>query len=166
MEISQLISRLLADHPSLKFTAGPQFCWSPETSEIFYKKGLRGKRAAWSLLHETGHALLDHRGYQADFELIRLEMAAWERAKELATKLAINIDEEHIQNCLDTYRDWINRRSVCPKCSTKSLQQPDFIHYRCFNCHAVWRVSANRFGRSYRRHAGVPQPAVFQELIY
>lgn len=153
----KLIERLQVSHPQLKFTAGPQFCWSPETGEIFYKPGLKGSRAKWSLLHETGHALLGHVGYKADFELLRLEMEAWERAKQLASDFDITIDEDHIQNCLDTYRDWLYKRSICPKCSTKSLQQPDFIHYRCFNCHAVWRVSANRFGRAYRRQAGIAQ---------
>lgn len=111
----------------------------------------------WSLLHETGHALLDHTSYKADFELLRLEVEAWERAKLLAADLDVAIDEDHIQDCLDTYRDWLFKRSICPQCNTKCLQQGDFVHYRCFNCHTVWRVSSSRFCRAYRSTKNVPQ---------
>ncbi len=156
--MDELVSTLSKRFPALKFTAGNQFCWSPETGEIFYKSEANSRQATWSLLHETGHALLEHSGYRADFELIKLEMAAWERARQLAAGLEITIDEGHIQDCLDTYRDWLYKRSICPNCTAKSLQQGDFVHYRCFNCHTVWRVTASRFCRAYRRHAGVPQP--------
>jgi hypothetical protein len=157
-----LLAKLQTEFPELLFTAGKQFCWSPETKEIFYKADADGKRAVWSLLHETGHALLEHRSYQADFELLRLESEAWERAKTLSEKLGIEIDEDHVQDCLDTYRDWLYKRSICPNCSTKCLQQGDFVHYRCFNCHAMWRVTASRFCRAYRSTKNIPQPAVFR----
>lgn len=158
--MESLIADLQARFPELRFSPGKQFYWSPETGEISYEAKAKGKKAAWSLLHETGHALLEHRSYEADFELLRLEMAAWERARELGKDLGIDISDDHIQNNLDTYRDWLHKRSICPKCGTKCLQQGDFVHYRCFNCHAVWKVSSNLFCRAYRRHAGVPQPAV------
>src|SRR5512146_2153857 len=151
MTVDELIGRLRREFPALAFTPGRQFCWSPETGEIFYKAKARGRRATWSLLHETGHALLGHKDYKADFELLKLEVAAWERARQLAGAIGVKIDEDHIQDCLDTYRDWLYKRSICPACTTKSLQQGDFVHYRCFNCHTVWRVSASRFCRAYRR---------------
>ena len=148
--MQQLIPRLQAHYPQLKFVAGKQFSWSPETAEIFYSQGAEGQQARWSLYHETGHALLDHKTYQADFELLRLEIAAWDKARQLAAAFDEVIDEDHIQDCLDTYRDWLYKRSICPNCHTKCLQQGDYQHYRCFNCHTVWRVSANRFCRVYR----------------
>lgn len=157
--MDELVTTLQAQFPSLSFMAGSQFSWSPETGEILYKANAKGRRATWSLLHETGHALLKHVSYKADLELLRLEIAAWERARGLARDLGVTINENHIQDCLDTYRDWLHKRSICPNCTTKSLQQGDFVHYRCFNCHTVWRVTASRFCRAYRRHAGVPQPA-------
>jgi hypothetical protein len=156
-----LLVKLRGQFPKLRFTAGNQFCWSPETKEIFYKSSASGEKAIWALLHETGHALLEHRSYQADFELLRLEVEAWERAKQLAADYDIDINEDHIQDCLDTYRDWLFKRSICPTCTTKSLQQGDFVHYRCFNCHAMWRVTASRFCRAYRSTKNIPQPAVF-----
>ncbi len=160
-----LIDQLSARHPGLSFVAGKQFCWAPETSEIFYKQDATGEQASWSLLHETGHALLDHKTYQADFELIRLEVAAWEKARELAVELSVEIDEDHIQDCLDTYRDWLYKRSICPKCSTKSIQQSDFAHYRCFNCQTTWRVTASRFCRAYRSTKKVTQTPVIFHLF-
>jgi len=153
----QTLARLQAQYPALRFTPGQEFCWSPETQEIFYKKGASGQRAIWSLLHETGHALLKHTSYRADFELIRLEVAAWGRARQLGQELAIEIKESHIQDCLDTYRDWLYKRSICPSCGTKCLQQGDIVHYRCFNCHTVWGVTDNRFCRAYRSTKNIPQ---------
>lgn len=151
------INQLKSAYPKLKFKSSTQFSWSPETGEIFYNRNARGDNALWSLLHETGHALLDHKTYKADFELIILEVAAWQKARELGNELDIQIDEDHIQDCLDTYRDWLHKRSVCPKCSTQCLQQSDFKHYRCHNCHTTWRVSTSRFCRAYRSTKSVPQ---------
>lgn len=153
-----LITKLRKEFPQLTFSASKQFYWSPESKEIFYNSSVSGKEALWSLLHETGHALLHHDSYKADFELLRLEIAAWEQAQKLATKFSIEIDENHVQDCLDTYRDWLYKRSICPNCTTKSLQQGDYVHYRCFNCHASWRVTASRLCRAYRRHKNIPQP--------
>ena len=156
-----VVSRLKATYPGLVFTAGSEFFWSPESHEIFYKESARGKTAIWSLLHETGHALLGHAGWKADYQLIKLEMSAWQKAKELATEFGTEIDDDHIEDCLDTYRDWLHRRSLCPTCNNKSLQQDDYEHYHCFNCHTTWKVSPNRFARTYRRSKDVAQPAIF-----
>ena len=153
--MDELIAALQAKFPELRFTSGDNFFWSPESGEIYFRKRATSDRDRWSLLHETGHAILGHESYKADFELLQLELAAWEQARQLGRETGIEIDEDHIQDCLDTYRDWLYKRSICPECGTKCLQQDDFVHYRCFNCRAVWRVSASRFARAYRRHAGV-----------
>ncbi len=156
-----IIDKLTSRYPKLRFYAGDQFSWSPENATISYKRGATGQRAIWSLLHETGHALLGHTTYRADIELLRLEVGAWQRAETLAKSIDIVIDKNHIEDCLDTYRDWLYKRSICPNCATKCLQQDDFVHYRCFNCHAVWRVSQSRFCRAYRSTKNVVQPATF-----
>jgi hypothetical protein len=159
--MQQIITKLKNLFPALSYKPGELFCWSPETDEIIYKEDAEGARAIWSLLHETGHALLEHAAYKADFELLKLEVAAWDKARELAEKLDLEIDENHIQDCLDTYRDWLYKRSICPKCTAKCLQQNDYVHYRCFNCHTMWRVSASRFCRAYRSTKMVPQASAF-----
>ena len=160
--MQKLINKLQLKFPDYSFTPAKQFYWSPESKEIFYKANADDQYAIWSLLHETGHAVLGHTFYEADFELVRLEVAAWQQAQQLAQLLELPpIDEEHIQDCLDTYRDWLHKRSICPSCTTKCLQQGDFVHYRCFNCHTTWRVSANRFCRAYRRHKNIsPIPSL------
>jgi len=148
--MNELVSKLKKSYPKLKFHASDSFYWSPETKEIFYDEKANGKINQWSLIHEAGHALLDHKNYDADYMLIKLEIEAWEKAKEVASSLGIDIDENHIQDCLDTYRDWLYKRSICPKCSNKSLQESDLHHYRCFNCHMRWRVTNSKFCRTYR----------------
>jgi hypothetical protein len=162
--MQKLLNTLRTQYPELKFSAGKQFCWSPETSEIFYKKDLKDVHAVWSLLHETGHALLGHANYYRDFELLKLEVAAWEQAEKLAMNLNISIDIDHIQDCLDTYRDWLYKRSICPICQTKCLQMDDHSKYHCFNCHTVWKVSSSRFCRAYRstKNLGEPSPVFHQ----
>ncbi len=148
--MQQLISDLRTRYPQLRFRSGEQFSWSPESGDIIYKADAKDDESRWSLLHESGHALLRHQNYKADVELLRLEVEAWEQARQLGEALGIKIDEDHIQNCLDTYRDWLYKRSICPKCTTKCLQQGDFVPYRGFNCHTTWRVTTNRFCRAYR----------------
>ena len=156
--MKQLLPKLQERFPELRFTPGKQFCWSPESGEVIYKAAAKTEKAPWSLLHETGHALLNHQTYKADFELLQMEIAAWEKAKQLAEEFEIEIDNEHIEDCLDTYRDWLYKRSICPTCTNKSLQQDDYVHYRCFNCHTVWRVTTSRFCRAYRRSKNISKP--------
>lgn len=145
-----VLERLQSRFPDLCFIAGSRFCWSPTTQQIGYDTSRTDAAADWSLLHETAHALLEHNGYEGDFELVQMEMAAWHRARILATEFNVTIDEDHIEDCLDTYRDWLYKRSICPTCTTRALQQNDQAHYRCFNCHKVWRVTPSRFCRAYR----------------
>ena len=149
--MSDLLIKIKAKYPKLIFTPSDSFYWSPATKEIFYDQNSSSIIGKWSLLHEVGHALLNHSEYGADFMLIDLEIEAWQKALDVASYFHISIDKNHIEDCLDTYRDWLYKRSVCPKCSNKSLQQSDFRYYRCFNCHMIWQVSTSRFHRTYRK---------------
>ena len=145
-----LIIRLEALLPHITFRSAESFYWSPETHEVVYNNNATGRRATWSLLHETSHALLNHRSYSNDFELVEMEVAAWERAKELAASMEVgSIDENHIQDCLDTYRDWLHKRCLCPECGNRSFQT-DTQHYSCHNCSTSWQVTPSRFCRAYR----------------
>ncbi len=149
--MNELIKQLRHDFPALHFAPGDNFSWSPKDQVITYTpKRKTDKIDSWSLIHEVGHGLLGHQDYHSDFELLLLEAAAWEKAVELGAKYNVEIDENHIQDCLDTYRDWLHRRSTCPTCSTQSLQSSP-THYTCFNCKSQWQVSPARFCRPYRR---------------
>jgi hypothetical protein len=157
-----LIKQLRSDFPDLVFAAGPSFCWSPATNEIFYRAAKTATIAdKWSLIHEVSHASLGHTTYATDLELVQLEVAAWDAACKLAKKYDLLIDEEYKQDCIDTYRDWLYRRSVCPTCGTQNLQSDTGLHYQCFNCHSNWHVSSSRFSRPYRRsHSGASAKAI------
>jgi len=157
--MEQIINRLQKRYPTLHYKLGATFYWTPKTNEVFYNTKSDEPTSIWSLLHETSHALLGHTTYKSDFELLHLEVAAWEKAKEVAAEFDIIIDEDHIQDCLDTYRDWLYARSICPYCNNKSLQQSNLRHYQCFNCHAVWKVTPSRFCRAYRSTKRTKQPS-------
>lgn len=150
-----LLARLKKDYPDFTFTKGDIFVWSPKDTAITYKAdSLATKSGQWSLLHELSHGLLGHTAYQSDIELLKMEAAAWHKAKKIASTYNINISEEYIQNCLDTYRDWVHLRSKCPVCGNHSTQR-DARTYNCFNCNNTWYVSSSRFCRPYRRKATV-----------
>lgn len=148
--MEKMLHRLRERFPQLRFREGRTFYWSPGTSEVFYTLRANGERAVWSLLHETSHAILGHNHYNSDFELLQMEVAAWQQTRCLSQELSVEMSEDHIQDCLDTYRDWLFNRSICPQCNNRSLQQPGTQHYRCFNCHALWKVTSSRFCRTYR----------------
>ena len=145
-----MIDKLAAIVPGIKFTPGEHFAWSPLDNKITYPPETTDKEDNYALLHETGHALLGHQNYQTDYQLLKMEIEAWEKAKEIALKLSMVIEEEHIQECLDSYRDWLYKRCICPSCGTKTIQNDTSNSYSCFNCHACWKVSPSRFCRAYR----------------
>lgn len=151
--MNNLLERLKTDYPSITFTKGDAFYWSPKNQSVTYADGsTQPDIADWSLLHEVSHGILKHKNYFSDFELMQLEVEAWQYAKGLAKQYDIKIDPEHIQDCLDTYRDWLHMRATCPTCGTVSAQK-DPSTYECFNCHTSWHVSNSRFCRPYRRKA-------------
>ena len=155
---------LSAAYPHLNFVAGTAFYWSPETKEVYYDDTKHTEPSSiWSLLHETSHGLLEHTTYSADLELLHLEVAAWDHALVLAKTFNIEISDDYVQDCLDTYRDWLYRRSLCPGCGAQCLQSATSNFYRCFNCHTRWHVSPSRFCRSYRAQAKRPGAAIFAD---
>lgn len=145
----ELLSALRTDFPDFRFKPGKRFQWSPQTKTIWFTKNSDAP-ARWSLLHEIGHALLNHEDYNRDHELISYEVAAWQKAKELAPKYGVAIDQNHIEDCLDGYRTWLHQRSTCPECHTVSTQASR-SEYQCFNCGTRWKVSLSPLCRVHRR---------------
>ena len=146
-----LVNKLRYTFPDIIFSIGNTFSWSPATKTISYPNNVSEKTVgAWSLLHETGHAQLKHTNYSLDLDLLLMEVQAWEKAKEIGLLTGYNIDENHIQDCLDTYRDWLHKRSTCPRCGLVCLQTTP-QKYNCHNCQNIWDVTASRFCRPYRR---------------
>jgi len=146
------VNRLRRDFPHYKFAPDKKLCWSPQTSTIFYPTVAHGSPATvrWGVLHELGHAELAHNHYVTDTHLLRQEVAAWTQAGKIAEQYAITIDSDYVENCLDSYRDWLHKRSICPTCGMHGLQTSRTL-YRCINCRLTWKVSENRFCRTYRK---------------
>lgn len=144
----KILTSLEKDFSYIKFVASTRFQWSPEEKTIYFVEGK--KNGEWSLLHEAGHMLCNHINYSNDLGLLRMEVEAWEKARELARKYSHQIDENHIDKCLDTYRDWIYRRSSCPACTQAGIEK-NTGNYHCINCGHQWKVSSERFCRTYRK---------------
>lgn len=138
-------------YPEINFKVGKSFYWSSIDQTIYYQKKYQDSdKANWTLFHEVGHALLDHKNYSSDYSLIQMEIDAWNKAIKIANSLNIKIDPEHIEECLDTYRDWLHKRSQCPKCRTSTFQDSDIQYYTCFNCQFSWKTSQSKICRPYR----------------
>ena len=146
-----LLQQLRVDYPALSFDSSNHFSWHAGTQHITYRAdSLESTEGTWALLHELGHAQLEHTDFESDVELLKIEAAAWLKAQELAHAYDVQIEDDYVQDSLDSYRDWLHVRSTCPSCQNRSLQQSRHS-YRCHNCHAEWSVSRSRLCRPYRR---------------
>lgn len=94
---------------------------------------------ALQTLHELGHALCKHKNYQIDVERIKIEREAWEAAKTVYEKLPKSLkntfewDENYVEDSLDTYRDWLHKKSTCKTCGLTCYQTDDG-EYHCPHC--------------------------------
>lgn len=149
-KVESFIALLAKDYPNFVFCGGKDEHWSPKKNTITFNPSQPLMQLQYGVLHELAHALLEHVTYQSDFELLKLEASAWQLAADIGKHYGVAIKEDHIQNCLDTYRDWLHRRSTCPTCGLHVLQK-DQKSYQCFNCRTAWRVSSGHFARPYRR---------------
>jgi len=135
------LNLIIKDFPQFQFIAGKGFMWSPHTKSIVYdarrKDSNDGKIA---LIHEIGHALLGHRLYKYDMELIKIEMDAWDMVRQLAPRYNLYVDEQHLARCMATYDIWLTKRATCPDCQNFSLQKGR-DEYGCFACGSVWQVN-------------------------
>ena len=149
--IDNLLPLLKRDFPDLSFVPGEDFHWSPKYSRITYTTHQTvADHGVWALLHELAHAILGHIQYDNDFDLLKLESMTWQQAKILAKRYGIVISTEHVQDCLDTYRDWLHNRARCPQCDVVSFQRSDKL-YQCFNCKTVWKVPRSPLSKTSRQ---------------
>jgi hypothetical protein len=137
--ITSLANKLAAQYPQFAFTASDTFSWSPTAQCIRYDVQ---SDDCQSLVHELAHAILTHDTYRRDIELISMEREAWSKAKKLGTMYGISIEEDFIQDSLDTYRNWLHARSTCPNCAATGLQQKG--QYTCIACGTGWKANDAR----------------------
>lgn len=138
------------DFPTINFKADDEFYWSAQINTVFYVENeLNKKSGIYRLFHEIGHALSNHQTFSSGIQLIKLESEAWLKAKEIAERYNLNISDDQIEKCLDSYRDWLHLRSICPECSIVGVEANP-SQYRCFNCLQNWKVPVNQRSRNYR----------------
>lgn len=127
---TEFLEQIKADFPEFRFVNGKKFAFRPPKTivlgplEPFYEL---------LVLHEVSHAILKHKTFRVDVERLRMESEAWEKARELASGYGIEVDEDLIQDELDTYRDWLHAKSRCRECGLTRYQTPDGI-YHCPRC--------------------------------
>lgn len=146
---SNIINGISADFPDIRFSQSDEFRWDPQSQTVHYS-AISDKSDVWSLTHELGHALLGHTSYSFDFELLKMEVLAWDKAKSLSQRYGFDIDQRHVEKCIDSYRDWLHKRSQCRRCDQAGLEKTPGI-YSCFNCNFTWKVTPARFCRVYRK---------------
>lgn len=149
LSMARLIEQLRTAYPSLSFQESSQASWSAVHRQVTYCATAQDEKEAWGLLHELGHALLGHADFESDIDLLNKEIQAWDRALSLAQEYGLVIEADHIQDCLDTYRDWLHKRSTCPECLSHGLQRNKGL-YHCPNCSGAWKVTNDRLCRPYR----------------
>jgi hypothetical protein len=139
--ITSLATKLRKDFKQFTFVASDQFRWQPVDQTIFYDQSSSDQEA---LLHELSHALLGHSYYARDIQLIDLERDAWSHASTvLSMPYNVAITDETVQSSLDTYRDWLHARSICPTCNAVGMQTK-IREYKCIACGGLWRVNEAR----------------------
>lgn len=153
MDFSQLLSNLKRNFNTLNFTKSDTFYWSPREKTVYFAESTDDQDTAiWTLLHETAHGTLNHFDFKSDFHLISLEADAWKETLTLCGYYAVQPpDTDYVEDCIDTYRDWQYRRSLCPKCNSGGMQFKADA-YMCILCRNVWEVTKERFCRAYRKN--------------
>jgi hypothetical protein len=134
---------IVAAYPQVRFLPASYFSYDSSEDIINYDpKRLKSIEGKVSLLHEIAHQQLGHFHYNYDLELFMMEVEAWHLTRELAYKHGLAINDEYIEECIDTYDSWVEARANCPKCETFCLQEAE-AQYHCFRCDTRWKVSTD-----------------------
>lgn len=144
-----ILNKIKRDYPDLVFKPGKTACWTPQNNTVFYGVPF-DTTEVWSLLHELGHAISRHNSFDNDVDLLLKEVEAWEMAKQISHGYGVDIENGHIEDCLDSYREWLHKRSTCPRCKLKGIYKAADT-YSCPNCQSEWQVANSQINRPYRK---------------
>lgn len=125
-----LVELLQVDYPDFCFRKAKRFSFRPPNKIMI---GPEEDDDSLLLLHELGHAIAGHRSFNQDVERVKMEREAWEEARGLCEKYGVEYDEDLAESELDTYRDWLDKKSRCPACGLTRFQTPD-RRYHCPRC--------------------------------
>lgn len=129
---TKFVQTLQRDFPNFTFKSSSRFRFHPPKT-IYYDLDAPPDSFTLQLLHELGHALSDHTTFTLDINRLKMEREAWERAKTLCKTYHITYDSNFVEDSLDTYRDWLHKKSLCKSCGLTRAQSPDGT-YHCPHC--------------------------------
>ena len=129
----EFFTQLYRDYKQFRFKIGKKFAFRPPKTIVL---GPPEPFSALLALHEVSHAICEHKAFKTDIERLRMEVQAWEKARELASFYGIEVDEELVQRELDTYRDWLHQKSRCPECGLTRFETSDGV-YHCPRCESL-----------------------------
>lgn len=136
---TSLVRKLQTDFKQFHFTPSDISRWSHREKTVFYNAD--DPHYEWIILHELAHACLNHTDYRRDIELLAMERDAWHHAATvLAPRYANAIDQDFIEDHLDTYRDWLHVKSTCPYCTLTGIETSKH-HYQCLGCRSTWHTN-------------------------
>ena len=128
--VNSLLETLKNRYPDYKFCSSKRFLFRPPRTILFNPDDPNFNSL---LLHELGHATLNHRDFKTDVTRLKMERAAWDQAIKIAAEFGVTIDDSLIEEELDSYRNWLHQRSKCKQCGLTCYQTPDGI-YHCPHC--------------------------------
>lgn len=126
------LAKIKSDYPEFSFREGTRFSFRyPKTIIV----GPAEKNDELLLLHELGHALSGHKTFGTGAERLKMEREAWDKARKIAPKYGVEFDDSLAEAELDTYRDWLDKKTRCRKCGLTCYQTPDGVNHcpRCEN---------------------------------
>ena len=126
----EFLKQLVRDFSDFRFVFGTKFAFRPLKTVV-----IGPQEPFWRLLalHEVGHAVCGHADFRIDVMRLKMETQAWDKAQELASSYGVEVDEDFIQEQLDSYRDWLHQKSRCPICGLTRFQTLD-SQYHCPRC--------------------------------
>ena len=124
------LGQIQEDFSEFRFVSGKKFAFRPPKTIVL---GPPEPFSELLTLHEVSHAILKHKAFRVDVERLKMENEAWSKARELAGRYGIEVNEDIIQDELDTYRDWLHTKSRCKKCGLTCYQTLDGT-YHCPRC--------------------------------
>lgn len=140
------VARVAGEFGELRFRRGRKFAFRPPRTILIPEQDCLEKCSKYGkneynflrmqLLHEVGHALLGHRDWKTDLMRVKMECAAWAKARELCERYGVRYDEDFAEGELDSYRDWLHQRSRCKKCGLTRYQGQDG-KYHCPGCEGM-----------------------------
>lgn len=132
---------LQSTYPEFTFQLGQRFTFRPPHTIILEPLTTPPQpNYALLTLHELSHALCKHKDYQTNLKRLKIEVEAWEYAKNLLKlhpewlkTYPLKWDEDFVQAQLDTYRDWLHQKSTCHTCHLTRFQAQNGTYY-CPHC--------------------------------